>query len=358
MITGDNWRATRVVANEYSIQVVSAKVMTTRKVHVIRSFQKDGRIVDMMGDGIKKSPASVTTDVRMVIAKGTTIKIEMINYVLVKNFKEDGISYVHKGVKSLKEDFKSLTRDMETVNKMMDKLVKLYDKPMKMKTTSSDPPRKNTRFESLCHSRMLFDGMEARSSGCIIPRKGVDKEHIASRMITNFKLSLTKNLKEPRKLLRDPSINYANAKKESYILEKFECLNYIRELSKAEAEAKESNLKSIMSMLMGCFCEHHVSRRQLISTTVELNVFISIAIPRNLYEEPTCRPSFVDPSIKDEALVLVAKELGHPVLPNGSLRNVAFVPNDVYICGYDHIGHSRTSKKYRWELLVWAGVFV
>ncbi|KVI08474.1 Nucleic acid-binding, OB-fold [Cynara cardunculus var. scolymus] len=44
------------------------------------------------------------------------------------------ISYVHKGVKSLKEDFKSLRKDMETLNKVMNKLIRIYEEPLKKRT--------------------------------------------------------------------------------------------------------------------------------------------------------------------------------------------------------------------------------
>ncbi|XP_024965615.1 DNA mismatch repair protein MSH6 isoform X2 [Cynara cardunculus var. scolymus] len=217
-------------------------------------------------------------------------------------------------------------------------------------------------YAVLRHFKDAFDWMEAKNSGRIIPRDGVDKEYdTACSMVTDIEWSLTKHLKEQRKLLGDPSINYVTVGKVSYLLEVPESLcgnvpcdyelqsskkgfsrywtpaikNYIKKLSEAESE-KESKFKSIMQRLIGRFCEHHVSWRQLISTAAELDVLISIAIASDLYEGPTCRPLIVDPSIEDEAPFLAAKNLGHPVLRNDSLGDATFVSNDVCIGGSNH----------------------
>lgn len=85
-----------------------------------------------------------------------------------------------------------------------------------------------------------------------------------------------------------------------------EIRNLMRNLSEAESE-KESKLKSIMQRLIGRFCEHHVSWRQLVS--IAAGVYID------------------------------AKSLGHPVLGSDSLGGGGdtFFPNDVYIGGVDHV---------------------
>ncbi|KAL7586811.1 hypothetical protein Lser_V15G41433 [Lactuca serriola] len=215
----------------------------------------------------------------------------------------------------------------------------------------------------LRHFKDAFDWMEAKSSGRIIPRDGVDKEYdTACGMVTDIEFSLRKHLKEQRKLLGDSSINYVTVGKDTYLLEVAESLsgsvpceyerrsskkgfvrywtpeirNLMRELSEAESE-KESKLKSIMQRLIGRFCEHHVSWRQLVSTAAELDVLISIAIASDMYEGPTCRPLIVDLD-GDEAPVVDAKSLGHPVLGNDTLGDGSgnFVPNDVCIGGADH----------------------
>ncbi|KAM0002917.1 putative P-type Cu(+) transporter [Helianthus debilis subsp. tardiflorus] len=94
MVTGDNWRTARAVAKEVDIQDIRAEVMPAGKADVIRSFQKDGSIVAMVGDGINDSPALAAADVGIAIGAGTDIAIEAADYVLMKNNLEDVITAI------------------------------------------------------------------------------------------------------------------------------------------------------------------------------------------------------------------------------------------------------------------------
>ncbi|KAJ4832054.1 serine/threonine protein kinase Ran1 [Turnera subulata] len=94
MVTGDNWRTAHAVAKEVGIQDVRAEVMPAGKADVIRSFQKDGSIVAMVGDGINDSPALAAADVGMAIGAGTDIAIEAADYVLMRNNLEDVITAI------------------------------------------------------------------------------------------------------------------------------------------------------------------------------------------------------------------------------------------------------------------------
>ncbi|XP_062143527.1 DNA mismatch repair protein MSH6 [Alnus glutinosa] len=212
------------------------------------------------------------------------------------------------------------------------------------------------------HFKGAFDWVEANNSGRIIPHEGVDAEYDSScKKVKEVEFSLTKHLKEQRKLLGDASITYVTVGKEAYLLEVPESLRgsiprdyelrsskkgffrywtpnikkLVGELSQAESE-KESSLKSILQRLIGHFCEHHDKWRQLVSATAELDVLISLAIASDYYEGPTCRPSILGSSNPDEVPCLSAKNLGHPVLRSDSLGKGTFVPNDVSIGGSDH----------------------
>ncbi|KAI7755589.1 hypothetical protein M8C21_029295, partial [Ambrosia artemisiifolia] len=94
MVTGDNWRTARAVANEVGIQDVRAEVLPAGKADVIRLFQKDGSTVAMVGDGINDSPALAAADVGMAIGAGTDIAIEAADYVLMKSSLEDVITAI------------------------------------------------------------------------------------------------------------------------------------------------------------------------------------------------------------------------------------------------------------------------
>ncbi|CAM0908864.1 unnamed protein product [Alopecurus aequalis] len=94
MLTGDNWRTAQAVAKEVGIDDVRAEVMPAGKADVVRSLQKDGSIVAMVGDGINDSPALAAADVGMAIGGGTDIAIEAADYVLVRNNLEDVITAI------------------------------------------------------------------------------------------------------------------------------------------------------------------------------------------------------------------------------------------------------------------------
>ncbi|RDX75283.1 Copper-transporting ATPase RAN1, partial [Mucuna pruriens] len=94
MVTGDNWRTARAVAKEVGIEDVRAEVMPAGKADVVRSFQKEGGIVAMVGDGINDSPALAAADVGMAIGAGTDVAIEAANYVLMRDNLEDVITAI------------------------------------------------------------------------------------------------------------------------------------------------------------------------------------------------------------------------------------------------------------------------
>lgn len=79
---------------QVDIDDIRAEVMPAGKADVIRSFQKDGSIVAMVGDGINDSPALVAADVGMAIGAGTDIAIEAADIVLMKSNLEDVITAI------------------------------------------------------------------------------------------------------------------------------------------------------------------------------------------------------------------------------------------------------------------------
>uniref|UniRef100_A0A0C9RMF9 TSA: Wollemia nobilis Ref_Wollemi_Transcript_10952_4028 transcribed RNA sequence n=1 Tax=Wollemia nobilis TaxID=56998 RepID=A0A0C9RMF9_9CONI len=94
MVTGDNWTTARAVAKELGIEDVKAEVMPAGKAEAVRSLQKDGSTVAMVGDGINDSPALAAADVGMAIGAGTDIAIEAADYVLMRNSLEDVITAI------------------------------------------------------------------------------------------------------------------------------------------------------------------------------------------------------------------------------------------------------------------------
>ncbi|GAB2209679.1 hypothetical protein Droror1_Dr00026900 [Drosera rotundifolia] len=76
------------------IHDVQAEVLPAGKPDVVHSFQKNGSLVAMVGDGINDSPALAAANMGIAIGAGIDIAIEVADYVLMRNNLEDIITAI------------------------------------------------------------------------------------------------------------------------------------------------------------------------------------------------------------------------------------------------------------------------
>ncbi len=108
MLTGDNERTARAIAEKVGIDRVRAEVLPDEKADEIRDLQAQGEMVAMVGDGINDAPALKQAHVGIAIGTGTDIAIEAADITLVRG----DLSAVVSGVRLSRSTFRIIRQNL------------------------------------------------------------------------------------------------------------------------------------------------------------------------------------------------------------------------------------------------------
>ncbi|KAL4813622.1 muts domain V-domain-containing protein [Aspergillus spinulosporus] len=205
--------------------------------------------------------------------------------------------------------------------------------------------------ELLEYWKTAFDRNQAKESGILVPKPGVEEDFDSSQeTIKQLHQDLDDLLKRTRRDLGSTAICYRDNGKEIYQMEvpikvkniprnwdqmsatkqvkRYyfpELRTTIRKLQEAQ-ETHSQIVKEVSKRFYARFDEHYSTWLSAVRVVSQLDCLISLAKASSSLGEPSCRPTFVE----DERSVLEFEELRHPCLIS-SVDD--FIPNDIQLGG-------------------------
>jgi len=103
MITGDNEKTAKAIAQNLGIDTYFAKVLPEKKEELIAGLQQKGKVVAMVGDGINDAPAIAKADLGIAVGSGTDVAIETGDIILIKDDLRDVVTAIDLSRKTIRK---------------------------------------------------------------------------------------------------------------------------------------------------------------------------------------------------------------------------------------------------------------
>jgi P-type Cu+ transporter len=108
MVTGDNERTAKAIAQQVGIQEVRAQVLPKDKSAAVKDLQASGKRVAFVGDGINDAPALAQAELGIAIGSGTDVALETGQIVLVR----DDLMDVVRAIALARKTFRKIVQNL------------------------------------------------------------------------------------------------------------------------------------------------------------------------------------------------------------------------------------------------------
>lgn len=102
MVTGDNIRAAKSIANQAGIKNVMAEVLPNQKAQKVIDLKNKNGVVGFVGDGINDAPALASADVGIAMGSGTDVAIESSSITLLNKDLKSVVSSIELSRQTMK----------------------------------------------------------------------------------------------------------------------------------------------------------------------------------------------------------------------------------------------------------------